>query len=92
MHLIIFLFQVGTWDDSFEARMLMSMKREVEEGMKDPEEEDGETSDDVDYQANFEDSFGASWSTYKNPPPMHPQVFVHNFQNENSCCVHDFFP
>ena len=54
--------------------MLESMKRAVEEDMKDPDEEEEEASDDVDYQANFEDSFGASWSTYKNPPPMHPRV------------------
>ena len=55
--------------------MLESMKRAVEEDMRDPYE-DGETSDDVDYQAKFDDSFEASWSTYRNPPLMHPQVNV----------------
>lgn len=68
--------QVGTWNDSFEADMLESMKRGLEEDMRDPDDDDDDdhTSDDVDYRANFDDSFEASWSTYKNPPSMHPQV------------------
>ena len=58
--------------------MLESMKRAVEEDMKDPNEEDEEGSSGVeDYKVKFDDSFHASLSTYQKPPTMHPQVVVY---------------
>ena len=88
-HIIMLMFhpcQVGTWSDSLEEKMLMKMKQEIEDdvindarhqaaggdGRGSPA--DGGNREKTNFQDNLDESFDTSWSTYKNPPPMQPQV------------------
>lgn len=70
---------MGPWSDSLEEEMLLNMKREIENESHAAHDDDDQAQHGVersktDYQDNLEDSFDTSWSTYKNPPPMQPQV------------------
>lgn len=69
--------QVDSWSESFEGRVLSEMKREQEEEdlLLDEEKNkaNGTFNDEVDYN---EESFDASWSTWKQPPGMDSEAYA----------------
>nr|CAB3227123.1 uncharacterized protein C3orf67 homolog [Phallusia mammillata] len=76
-------YQVASLSDSFEANMLASMMQETEKGMM-LDDEPIRGRENVSFHDDpLDESFGASWSTYRNPPPMQPDAYESEMKNNN---------
>lgn len=65
---------VDSWSESFEGRFLSEMKREQEEeDFEEQVKQNNVVDNDIDYN---EDSFDASWSTWKQPPGMDSEAYA----------------
>jgi len=84
---------MGEWSDSFEAQMLLSMQRDAEEEMCQEDAKNTIAEENaINYQDHYDDSFDASWSTYRNPPTMRhqvrEQVFLLQYSAMLCFCIH----
>lgn len=87
-------FQVGEWSESFEAQMLSDMRREHEEEMlqeerringKHPDAHESALNNVSTYEdvGSGDESFDASWSTWKQPSAMQSEAY----KNEMEGCL-----